>query len=377
MTIGNRQLAIPHPESSIVDRPLSTDADRQGATGARRAWRTSCRAVRVVGAVFVLPFIVLSTARQASSPALLHSETVSQKGVDEDAAWAVDRAGHYTWLSKKARQDCVPLAARIPAPAGFARVSVPVGSFADWLRYLPTASEAASVMTARSKVVLAADHPNLAAVIALQPHGERLLNATNMLIRLRAEYSWFAGRGAGLAFHFTSGHRASWQAWAGGARPSVDGREVEFRRAAEADGSRESFCCYLEVVFRYASSYSLLDDTRAAEDRAIEAGDIFVRPGRPGHALMILDIATDAADATDVAGAPGEGTRWAERGSTAQPAARAQVKVLLGQGGTPAQTFHVLRNDAGSAWFPITQTQVIDLGKRGVFRLKDLRHWVD
>jgi hypothetical protein len=65
---------------------------------------------------------------------------------------------------------------------------------------------------------------------------------------------------------------------------------------------------------------------------------------------MILDIATDG---------------------------RGRVKVLLGEGGTPAQAFHVLRNDAGSAWFLITQTRPIDLGRRGVFTLKDLRHWAD
>jgi hypothetical protein len=235
-------------------------------------------------------------------------------------------------------------------PAGFTRVETPVGSFADWLRHLPTAPAGEAVRTARSAVVLAADHPNLGAVIALRPRSGRLLDAVNMLIRLRAEHRWATENTAGLSFHFTSGDRVSWRGWAGGVRPVVSGRKVQFRRTAKPDAGRASFCRYLETVFRYASTHSLMDDTRAAEDRAVWAGDVFLRRGRPGHALMILDIATDG---------------------------RGRVKVLLGEGGTPAQAFHVLRNDAGSAWFLITQTRPIDLGRRGVFTLKDLRHWAD
>jgi hypothetical protein len=50
---------------------------------------------------------------------------------------------------------------------------------------------------------------------------------------------------------------------------------------------------------------------------------------------------------------------------------------LLGQGGTPAQTFHVIRPAGGSPWFPIAHSQPIDLGKLGVFHPKDLRHWAN
>jgi len=231
---------------------------------------------------------------------------------------------------------------------GFSRVEASPDGFGDWLRHLPVAKDGTPVTTARLKLVLAADHPNVAAVIALQPHSERLLSSSNMLIRLRAEYAWTAGRTRGLAFHYTSGHRSSWRAWSDGMRPRVDGRGVVFRRMGMEDASRSSFCGYLETLFRYASSYSLLDDTRQAEDRAIGAGDVLLRPGRPGHALMVLDVVTNTSG---------------------------EVRVLLGQGGTPAQTFHVLRTDGGCSWFSLTQDGTIDLGKHGVFRMKHLRHW--
>ncbi len=304
--------------------------------------------LQAAGGIVVIA-VVLSTTRQVSSPTLVYSEAIGSSVAEDSSESVGDRAGHYAWLSKSARRSYEPLARRIETPPGYTRVAVPARSFADWLRHLPVAPEEIPVTTARGEVVLAAKHPNLAAVVALQPHGRRLLNAANMMIRLRAEHGWTTGRLDGLAFHFTSGHRSGWQAWASGIRASVRGREVAFRRKAPADDSRDSFCCWLETVFRYATTYSLLDDTRPAEDQAVEPGDILLRRGRPGHALMVLDIATND---------------------------DGRVRVLLGQGGTPAQTFHVLRNDAGSAWFPITRDGKIDLGERGDFTLKNLRHWV-
>ncbi|MFQ5496112.1 MAG: DUF4846 domain-containing protein, partial [Phycisphaerae bacterium] len=84
-------------------------------------------------------------------------------------------------------------------------------------------------------------------------------------------------------------------------------------------------------------------------DRTIAPGDIFLRPGPRGHALMVLDLATDA---------------------------RGGVRMLLGEGGRPAQTFHVLRSDHGSPWFPVSRSLRIDLAARGRFALRHLRRWV-
>ena len=204
--------------------------------------------------------------------------------------------------------------------------------------------------TAKRQVLLRPDDPALATVIALQPSGERLLNATNMLIRLRGEYCWATGRAEYVGFHFTSGHFFDWRSWADGVRAEVKGRNVALSRTAPVDDSRANFCCYLETIFRYATVYSLYKDTQAAGDSAIAAGDVFIRLGQPGHAVMVLDVATDDAG---------------------------QVIALLGQGGTPAQTFHVARSPSGSPWFPIAHTQPINLGKPGVFNAKDLRHWAN
>ena len=70
--------------------------------------------------------------------------------------------------------------------------------------------------------------------------------------------------------------------------------------------------------------------------------------GRAAHAVMILDVATS-------------------------PAGR--VKVMLGEGGNPAQTFHVLRAEDGTGWFAVSKSTGIALRGKESLKLKDLRHW--
>jgi hypothetical protein len=331
------------------DTPEVTDTFRgAGLPGRRQGVGVGPGRVIWVVSAMGAAAILLATGRQPSSPTSLYSNPPASTGDQGARSAGVDWAERYAWLSARQRRRFEPLVERIAVPAGYERAPVPDRSFAAWLRHLPVASEETPVTTVNETVVLAADHPNLAAVVALRPRAERLLNGVNILIRLRAEYCWTAQRTEALVFHFTSGHLAGWRAWSLGDRPFVDGRNVAFRRVVGRDDSRDSFCMYLETVFRYASLPSLLADTRPADDRRIEAGDILVQRGRPGHALMVLDIATDA---------------------------RGRLRVLLGQGGRPAQAFHVLQSDAGTAWFPFMQTRGIEIAGHGVFHAKSLRHW--
>ena len=196
---------------------------------------------------------------------------------------------------------------------------------------------------------LVAHRPNLTAVVVLQPHTRRLLSATNMMLRLRAEYAWSAGDLDGLGFHFACGHLSSWRAWARGIRPLAVGRSVRFAATGIKDDGRPNFCVYLETLFRFASGASLLDDSRPVRDATVAAGDILLRTGRGGHAVMVLDIAMDP---------------------------HGQIRVLLGQGGRPAQTFHVLRDEGRSPWFMVGQSRLIRLGRYGTFRVDQLRRWV-
>lgn len=307
----------------------------------RRNWIRS-----IGGAVAIL--VVLASARQLSSPTSLHGVRTTSDGSARRAIPVARSAANYAWLSKREAAKYAPLVDRIAPPDDFTRIPAPAGSFAAWLRHLPVLPADTPVTTGKRKVVLSSGDPHLAAVIALQPRTEKALAGPNMLVRLRAEYCWATKQMNGVGFHFTSGHLSRWDQWAEGQRPTVSGKTVAFKPAAERDDSRDSFCSYLETIFQYSSVYSVFDDTRPVEDGSIAPGDVFLRPGKNSCSLLVIDVVTN--DAHD-------------------------VRVLLGDAGTPAQTFHVVNSTDGSPWFPIVRSEDLTLDQNRTLRMKDLRRW--
>lgn len=313
----------------------------QSAANRRHRW------IRSIGAVVAI-IVVLVSARRISSPTSLQgvrtTPEISARGRQQVACGPTA----YAWLSKREAAKYAPLVDRIPTPDGFTRIPAPAGSFAAWLRHLPVSLADTPVTTGKRKVVFPANDPHLAAAIALQPRTEKALAGANMLVRLRAEYSWAMKHLTGLGFHFTSGHLASWDQWAEGRRPSVSGKTVSFNPSAERDDSRESFCSYLETIFQYSSVYSVFDDTRPVEDGSIAPGDVFLRPGKNACSLLVVDVATNG---------------------------KGEVYVLLGDAGTPAQTFHVIKPAAGAPWFPIARGDDLTIDANRTLRMRDLRRW--
>ncbi len=267
-----------------------------------------------------------------------------------------DRMGHYAWLSRAARRVDRPLAERIEPGPGFARVSLRAGSFGDWLRHLPVAPAPDKPRTPpatgiprtprRGAELMSA--PHVAAVIDLHPGRGGLLNAANIVLRLRAEYLWSVGPREAAVFNFTSGDRFAWERWAAGQRPVVRGRNVHWADDAAPDESREAYVGFMETLFRYGSVYSLLRDTQPVRDQTVQPGDVLVRPGRPGHAALVLDVATD-------------------------PSGR--VRALLGQGCTPPCSLHVLRAGPQSEWFDLSAAFSIALPNGESLSAAQLRRW--
>ncbi len=228
----------------------------------------------------------------------------------------------YAWLPDSARIET--LAARFPVPEGYRRVPVEKGSFADWLRNLPMKPSGSPVRSYAGDVILEAGDPNLAGVADLDLLGSDLQQCADAIIRLRAEYLWSKGDQDGVVFHFTSGDPSSWTDWTKGRRPLVDGNHVRWIKTAPPDDSRTSFVRYLMTLFHYAGTLSLPYDSVEVPIDGVQPGDFFVDGGRPGHAVLVLDAATNA-----------EGRR----------------QLLIGQGFMPAQDFHVLKARTASAWF--------------------------
>ncbi|MCK6456429.1 MAG: DUF4846 domain-containing protein [Phycisphaerae bacterium] len=300
-------------------------------------------------AVAVLVVLALVSRIHVPTPAPVNAATHRQSIPQRTAEPAQPSgAAAYAWLSRAAAKNYTPLAERIPPPDGFARVALEPASFGQWLRNLPVRPAGTPVRAGNRTIVKPADAPDLAAVIDLQPGNANLLIAPCIVLRLRAEYLWSLQHLDAINFHFTNGDLFPFQRWAAGERPTVRGRNVTWSAGDPPDRSRASFAGYVETLFRYASVYSLMHDTRPVADETVQPGDVFVLPGRPGHAILVLDLATD-------------------------PAGR--VRALLGQGGSPAQTFHVIRAGPQGAWHELRAGEDVRIPTIGTVKLRSLRRW--
>ena len=165
-----------------------------------------------------------------------------------------------------------------------------------------------------------------------------LQQCADALIRIRAEYLWDQNRKDEIGFNFTSGHFCSWKKYAEGYRPKVDGNKVTFSKTATVNTSKENFYNYLNLVYLYAGTFSLhheLDKIDSSNE--LEVGDMIVKPGFPGHILMIVDKATN-----------GDGKNL----------------FIFAQGNTPAQSVHVLKNlndTAMSPWYDLEAATTLEI----------------
>lgn len=132
-----------------------------------------------------------------------------------------------------------------------------------------------------------------------------LQQCADSILRVRAE--WLRDQGEEVSFYATSGDPLPWSRWQAGERPYAPGNKVLWK-----PGTKGGWDEYLAAVFNWAGTVSLQSYETVAVD-APRAGDILVEGGFPGHAVLLLDVAT--------------------RGE--------ETFVLVGEGFMPAQSFHV------------------------------------
>jgi len=222
--------------------------------------------------------------------------------------------GAYPWIKDYSPGESLSL--RVPPPKGYVRARAGKGSFGEWLRRLPLKPGRPEVMLydGRSKPNQTVHH----AVIDMDVGRRDLQQCADAVIRLRAEYLLAVGRIRDIHFNFTSGDRADLARWREGVRPIVRGNEVSWARTARPDDSYENFREYLDEVFTYAGTASLRRELlHVASPEDMKIGDLFIRGGHPGHAVIVLDMAKDGKN---------------------------RKVFLLAQSHMPAQDIHVLRN---------------------------------
>lgn len=217
---------------------------------------------------------------------------------------------------------------KIPVPEGYTRINAGTGSFAAWLRQVPLKRDKTVYLyNGKAKGNQTAQY----AVIDIPVGDKDLQQCADAVMRLRAEYLFAEKKYGDIAFMDYSG---KWYTWTGG-------------------DDRTAFEKYLQNVFGWCGSASLEKQLKPVNIFAdIQTGDVLVTGGFPGHAVTVVDMATNK-----------EGEKI----------------FLLAQGYQPAQDMHVLVNSNDlslSPWYRIPDTDDVYTPEWKFYK-KSLRRWQD
>ena len=214
---------------------------------------------------------------------------------------------------------------QIPAPEGYQRMAVSAGSFGEWLRKLPLKQDKRVFLyDGRLKRNQSAQF----AVIDISVGKKDLQQCADAVMRLRAEY--FYNRKEYDSIDFT------------------DNNKTHYRLKRNAN--RAEFDNYLEKVFSYCGTLSLENQLKPKNHiDAIEPGNVFIKGGSPGHAVIVVDVAINA---------------------------QGKKVFMIAQSYMPAQDIHLLINpdNINSAWYELPEGNSI-LTPEWVFEKKQLRSW--
>lgn len=224
---------------------------------------------------------------------------------------------------------------KITPPAGYIREVCDGNSFTAYLRRLP-------LLPTGSKVKLyngqeKANQSAAYAVIDMEIGKRDLQQCADAVMRLRAEYLWGQKRYDEIKFNFTNGFPAEYKKWAEGNRIRVNGNKVEWQPGGGKDYSYATFRRYLDMVFMYAGTASLSKELLSVPYTSLRPGDVFIKGGSPGHAVIVVDVAV-------------------------HPQTKKKV-FLLAQSYMPAQQIHILTNPASRRLSPWYELEESDSGK--------------
>lgn len=215
---------------------------------------------------------------------------------------------------------------RFPVPANYMRTDEPAGSFGNFLRNLNLHPEGTDVRYYDGRIKPKNVH---AAVINIDIGTKDLQQCADAVMRLRAEYLYSQNKKEQIAFNFTNGFRAAYTEWMKGKRMVVKGNTTYWEQKAAPADTYESFRKYMDLIFTYAGTRSLEKEMHPVSNiHDIKTGDVFIRGGSPGHAVIVVDMAEHKSSGKKI--------------------------FLLAQSYMPAQHIHVLINSENkdlSPWY--------------------------
>lgn len=206
---------------------------------------------------------------------------------------------------------------RIQAPSGYERKEADSDSLTAFLRKYPLKKDGSKVLLYDGKKK--ENQTAHAAVFKLPLEKENLQQCADSIMRVYAEYFWQTEQKERISFRFVDGFQADYVRWREGYRIQAGATRSFWVSSGAYDDSYKNFQKYMRMVFAYASTLSMKEESKKIKLSKIRVGDVFLQEGSPGHVVMVVDMCENA------------------DGSKA---------FLLGQGYMPAQEFHLLKNPA-------------------------------
>jgi hypothetical protein len=146
-----------------------------------------------------------------------------------------------------------------------------------------------------------------------------LQQCADAVMRLRGEFLFKQKAYNQISFKSVDGKVMRYINWANGSRNLLKPQDLTATLNANADVSYPTFLKYMDFVFAYASTLSLEKELKpVGKISDIKIGDVFIKGGAPGHAIIVMDLAKDKKTGKKV--------------------------FLLAQSYMPAQNIHILNN---------------------------------
>lgn len=198
---------------------------------------------------------------------------------------------------------------RFNTPYGYTRISSYENSWSYHLKNLPLKPHGSKVKYYNGVYKL-----NTGAYIAVVdlPIGDKnLQQCADAVMRLRADYLYSQKRFNEIEFLFVSGKISKYKDWIGENNPTP-----------------QNYWKYLENVFSYASTLSLDKQLKSKNIKDLTIGDVFIKPGSPGHAVIVVDKCINS---------------------------QGKVKFMLAQSYMPAQEIQILvnPNEYNNPWYDL------------------------
>lgn len=213
----------------------------------------------------------------------------------------------------------------IPVPKGFTRTIGYENGFAGWLRGVALKPEQTVYLFNGTKKE---NQSAQFAVLDVSTGTSDLQQCADAVMRLRAEFLFARERFGDIRF------------------TDNEGTSYTF----SAPFTRSHFDQYLKTVFGMCGSASLSKQLHSKPLPSIQPGDVLIRGGFPGHAVLVMDVAKDKVG---------------------------NVVYLIAQSYMPAQDIHLLKNPADpklSPWYKITDEQLIETPEY-TFHNNELKGW--